>query len=324
MVGPLAPNPIKRFHDLSLCTCGWATSVRANTICELVSSFSRIHLLPRLETINLTFYPTLGRGHEVDYDSEDSLSLQPSLLAALSKSFSTRVPSKLTSLCLHDLLMSDISPLESPPFQTLLIPTLRCLQLSVIYDIGPDHGRWYNFWNAFFPRTITAPVMHHSLTEFSLHSDMPIGSSSELSFAELFLPNLCTLSLINFVLEPPVGIEPFILRHAATLTRLELLTFGLPVTRLSPLSTSTSPFVTPTGAEESSCSWEDIWDRFAAQLTALIALNIEDCRYCVYGPNRCVWVARVSKSRNAADIAALQRFRTIVALIVAARSGELD
>ena len=294
-------------------------SVRTNNICELVSSFSRIHLLPRLETINLTFYPTLGRGRQVASDSVDSLSLQPSLLAALAKNFSTHPPSKLTSLCLHDILMSDFSPLESLPFQTLLTPTLRCLELSVLYDISPDHARWFNFWSAFFTRIIPTPT-HHSLTEFFLLSNMPIGPSSELSFSDLFFPHLCTFSLSNFVLEPLVGIELFILRHAATLTRLELLMFSLPVTRLRPLSTSPSLSLTLTGAEESGRSWEDIWDRFAAELTALIALHLEDCWYCVYGPNRCVWGARVSKSRDAADVAALQRFRKIVS----ARSGEMD
>jgi hypothetical protein len=197
--------------------------------------------------------------------------------------------------------------------------TQRRLQLSVLYDIAPDNARWCNFWSTFFPRTIPTPTQH-TLTEFSLHSDMPIGSSFELSFTGLYLPHLCELSLFNFVLEPPVGIEPFILRHATILARLELLMFSLPVTRLRPLSTSTSPPAALTRAEESGRSWECIWDRFAAELTVLVALQLDDCWYCIYGPNKCVWGASVRNSRNAADVAALQRFRTIVA----ARSGEMD
>jgi hypothetical protein len=296
----------------------WADSVRTNAISELVSLFSCIHQFPRLETINLTFYPMLD--NRVGSNSGGRRSLQAPLLGALAtwqlqRPCAIQADVPLFARPTHvGILPSRISPIPDCPDAAL-----RRLQLSVLYDIAPDDARWCNFWSTFFPRTIPAPTQH-ALTEFSLHSDMPIGSSSELSFVGLYLPRLYALSLSNFVLEPPVGIEPFILRHATTLTRLELLMFSLPITRLRPLSTSISPSVTLTRAEESDHSWDYIWDRFAVELTALVALHLDDCWYCIYGPNRCVWGVSVSNSCNAVDASALQRFRTIVA----ARSGEMD
>ena len=68
-----------------------------------------------------------------------------------------------------------------------------------------------------------------TLTELTLHSKMNVGASSGLPLASLSFPCLRALSLRNVVFEPSAGIENFILRHAATLTRLELLTCKLAI-----------------------------------------------------------------------------------------------
>ncbi|KAH9022086.1 hypothetical protein EDB83DRAFT_2679220 [Lactarius deliciosus] len=152
--------------------------------------------------------------------------LQTSILDALATSFNVRAP-KLTSLSLHNLRTSDLSLLESPSFQTTLMTLLR-LQLSVLFDHspGPDTDleleRWCNFWGTLCPRMVLTPTQH-SLTELTLHSDTYVGALCGLSFAGLHFPRLCALSLRMVVFEPSVGATQFILRHAATLARLELL-----------------------------------------------------------------------------------------------------
>ncbi|KAH9059844.1 hypothetical protein EDB87DRAFT_730558 [Lactarius vividus] len=311
------------FHDTDTDRRGRALKyVRSSAVHELASSFSRIHQLPRLETINLTFYPSYG--NRLD---GGGFTLQPSVLGALASSFSVRAP-KLMSLSLHNLRTSDLSPLGSPSFQTVLT-TLRHFQLSVLFDGASGRSRdfepWCNFWGTLCPRMVLAP-MQHSLTELTLHSDVNVGALSGLSFAGLHFPRLCALSLRMVIFEPSVGAKQFILGHAATLARLELLVCKLPVNPDMLL------YPSPTAhAGDESDSWECIWDGFAAELTALVALHVDERRSDRWGlTNSEFRYARPDSRtmtyqetytfahRNAADAAALRRFH----LTVATRSEE--
>lgn len=117
---------------------------------------------------------------------------------------------------------------------------------------------------------------------------------------------------------------PFVLQHASTLTRLEILSCTLPLNdeiSLSP-SDSDSPSTAPTPAEESSFgpdSWHPIWDRFAAELTTLIMLRVDGPEFL--HTSSTLWEIGANEQHDAADVAALRRFR----MIVAARSlGELS
>ncbi|KAH9173974.1 hypothetical protein EDB89DRAFT_646754 [Lactarius sanguifluus] len=309
------------FHDTDTDRRGRALKyLRSSAVHELASSFSRSHQLPRLETINLTFYPSYG--NRLD---GGGLALQSSVLGALASSFSIRAP-KLMSLSLHNLRIRDLSPLESPPFQTVLT-TLRHFQLSVLFDSVPGSdtyfGRWCNFWGTLCPRMILAP-MQHSLTELTLHSDVYVGAFSRLSFAGLYFSHLGALSLRMVVFEPSVDAKHFILRHAATLARLELL--------VCKLSLNPDIFLSPpptTHARDESGSeldyWEYIWDRFAAELTALVALHVDERRSDRWGrtgsefryvhpdPERMAYRMTTLAHRNAADAAALRRFHLTVA-----------
>ena len=284
---------------------------------DLESSFSkflsRVHQLPRLETIKLWFVPRYDVS--VSSDNGSRPPLQTSFLAALTASFSVRAPSELTTLSLHCLVVSGF-PSESAPFLTLLMPALRHLYLSVLNDIPLNDVRWCNFWGTFIPRIILAPVQH-SLTDLMLDSDITIGSSSGLSFAGLYFPRLSALTLSKFLWGPSVGIEPFILQHANTLAQLSLRSCSLPVTKLRLLSPTPSTALAE--AEEPSNSWEYIWDRFAAELTVLVALLTDSTFYATCDSDKHVWEAGISDTRKAADNAALQRFR----MTVAARSKEM-
>ena len=241
------------------------TSVTISAARELGKLFSRLHRLPRLETINLTFFSAYG--HWLDFDGEGRLALQESTLRALATSFSVRSPSKLTSLSLHNLHTWDVSPLESPPFQAVL-KTLRRLQLSVIYDRARDlaiaSDRWSHFWGTLCCHLVLAPTQHF-LTELARHGNVHVGASLKLCFAGLHFPRLRALSC-KILFEPSVGAEPFILRHAATLTRLHLIACKL-------------PFDTPSTPDEeltAVITWKNIWDSFATDLTALVALHVDE------------------------------------------------
>ncbi|KAN0138066.1 hypothetical protein V8E53_003955 [Lactarius tabidus] len=305
--------------------------VRTSAINELASSFSRIHQLPRLETINLNFY---GKWHTSD--RKGRLALQESILGALAESFSVCAPSKLTTLSLHSLNPSVLSSLDSPAFQTVLT-TLRQLELSMTLDrslgLNAAWDPWVHFWGL-CPPIVLSPTQH-SLTELTLHSDVHVGSSSGLSLRALHFPHLRALSLCNLVFDRSVGAEDFILRHAATLVQLGLIMCKLPFHIDRSLSLSPSPsltqFATLARDEESNDGprcWDRIWDRFATELTGLVSLYVDErrrdlwgnasleCRYVDPGTRISYREIDAPEPRNTADAKALQRF----GMTVAARS----
>jgi len=163
------------------------------------------------------------------------------------------------------------------------------------------------------------------LTHLTLHTEIFVGASSGLSFHALHFPHLCTLSLRKLVFEPSVGVEHFILRHAATLSRLELIMCGLPIDPDTEMliysSRSRSTTLTRDKSGLEPLHWERIWDNFAADLTALIALHVNESetRTCIL-PVRHRYVAPVPEyrmfaveSRDAPDAEALRRFYMTIA-----------
>ena len=257
------------------------------------------------------FYPL--KDNRANSDNGGQLALQASILGALATSFKVRVPPKLRSLSLHNLRTSDLPVFESPPFQNFLT-NLRRLQLSVLFDFEPDDrtftSRCYHFWGTLLPRMIFAPAQH-AVTDLTLHSDVSFGRSSGLSLNGLHFPHMYALSLRNLVMETSVGIEPFILRHAASLTRLELVACMLP-TYPNPLPI---PWALPFPPPSSARCWDSIWDHFAVELTSLVALHVHDpeCSYVFAWFGLSFFRDSARESREATDVAALQRFRAVVA-----------
>ncbi|KAH9173970.1 hypothetical protein EDB89DRAFT_646658 [Lactarius sanguifluus] len=292
---------------------------------ELASSFSRIHQLPRLKTINLTFYQRYAnQRYGKNRPDGSSHALQLAVLSALASSFRVRAPD-LTLLSLYNLRTSDLSPLESPSFQTVLT-TLRRLRLSPLFD-PPDpftvDDRWSHLWGTLHPRMLTP--MQHPLTVLTLDSNAHVGALAGLSFDGLQFPHLCSLSLASLVFEPSVGAQNFILRHAATLARLQLIMCKLPVIPVTFFTPSPSSSTTFARDEPSSGpdTWERVWDCFAAKLTALISLHVNespeewssDFRYGIHGIRNLSdggGDTDVFAPRNVADAAALQRFHKSV------------
>lgn len=279
---------------------------------ELESLFSHIHQLPHLETINLTFDPIYDNRPVSDHKGR--LALQASIVRALAASFGVRINPKLTFLSIHNMRTWDLSPLESAPFQTFLA-TVRRLQLSVLFDATPDprtfFSRWSHFWQSLSPH-ILSPTQN-TLTELTLHSDHCVDAAFYLPFDKLHFPHLCSLSLCNLIFGPLTGIEPFILRHAATLTLLELISCRLSIPDGIFLSLSIS--MTNPRDKESSIApggWHRIWHCFGAELTALVTLRVA----CIGIPSGVI----LADDHNPADVAALRHFYAIVA----ARSEEMN
>ena len=291
-------------------------SAITGAINKLASSFSRIHQLPRLEAINLQFteirYQTLFNG-------EAHRSLQASLLGALADSFHVHVPSKLMSLYLLNLRTFGPHPLETLQSQTILT-TSRRLKLSVVFELNyPDVPVPFyllnNFWGSLSLRMI--PVqMQVILTDLVLHSDGLFGTTSTLSFSELHFPCLSKLSLrdIVFTTTSP-GAEDFILRHSTTLTLLELFTCKVLMSNNASLllSQSESTNLAMDVEWRRRPYWDRIWDRFAAELTSLITLHVDE-RFSQYVHmiGSSYFIRNTGESRNAADRAALQHFRMTV------------
>ncbi|KAI9435313.1 hypothetical protein H4582DRAFT_681352 [Lactarius indigo] len=124
---------------------------------------------------------------------------------------------------------------------------------------------------------ILAPTQH-TLMELTLHSQTPVRASSWFSLAELHLPHLCSLSLRGNIFRPSVGAEPFVLQHAATLARLEVSDCFLPAPVDPPFFNFQSLSTTlarDEGSRPGPSGWDRIWDRFSAELTALVALDID-------------------------------------------------
>jgi hypothetical protein len=124
-----------------------------------------------------------------------------------------------------------------------------------------------------------------------------------------------------------VGVELFILRHAYTLSQLELISCRLPIDpdTKTLISSSRSPSTTLTrgkcGLEP--LHWERIWDNFAAELTALVAVNVDEARERIV-LMRGRYVVPISvgyvgyrefavESRDTADTEGLRRFYMTVA-----------
>ncbi|KAH9022091.1 hypothetical protein EDB83DRAFT_89812 [Lactarius deliciosus] len=299
-----------------------ASQVNDDAVDELANSFSRVYQLPRLETINLMFYPRYGTqlGNQLDGGHP---ALQSSVLSALVSSFSVCTPN-LTSLFLHNLCTSDLSPLESPSFQTILT-TLRRFQLSPLFNppnsVTVDDS-WSYFWGTLCPRMLTP--MQYSLTELTLHSNVHVGALAGLSFDGLHFPRLCAVSLGRIVFDTPVGAQDFILRHAATLARLELLMCKLPITLTPSISSSIVATVTVNDPSSDPYNWARVWDCFEAKLTALVSLRVDefhDGYYFQYGSNLGPYA--FTTPRAATNAVALRRLRmTVVARSEKVRRAE--
>ncbi|KAF7344438.1 Pribosyltran domain-containing protein [Mycena sanguinolenta] len=101
---------------------------------------------------------------------------------------------------------------------------LRSLDISVLSSEG-DEGSYFQdplveFWSASMSAIVRSAT---NLTTLTIRSDQLIGSCPVLSFNEVSIPQLASLTLHGFSLDPTdADAVEFIVRHKATLSRLAL------------------------------------------------------------------------------------------------------
>ncbi|KAI0259354.1 hypothetical protein BC834DRAFT_634556 [Gloeopeniophorella convolvens] len=291
------------------------TYVRTSTIDALYDAFSAIYNLPLLETVSLTFFQSYGywRGSDIPGHRK----LQASVLDALALSF-TRSQPNLKSLHLHNLHITHLGPLASPAIRTVL-EHLSDLRISLLFDDTTDGSafpaHWEHFWGTTLPERILTPTQS-ALISLTLHSDAHVGGDARLALADMRFAHLNALSLRRVVFDARTGAEVFILAHAQTLMRLELIGCKLPAPAY--------------GSAHLPRAWADVWDKFEIELVGLRELRVDqrrsdrwgfngpERRYVRAGPQMTFVEAEIGAESDAADAASLKRLHAAVAARVEA------
>ncbi|KAF7340580.1 Pribosyltran domain-containing protein [Mycena sanguinolenta] len=144
---------------------------------------------------------------------------------------------------LGSLVVKNLLPIPNEIYNNIhfhaFFRPLHELDIGVLCDVNGGK-RWYEqeplleFWEKVVPRMVLSAS---ALTALTIRSNDPVGACPAMSFKDLLFPHLTSLSFHRFALEPavsqpfrywPWGTPPdsdvadFILRHEATLERLEL------------------------------------------------------------------------------------------------------
>ncbi|KAI9435286.1 hypothetical protein H4582DRAFT_2079814 [Lactarius indigo] len=161
-------------------------------------------------------------------------------------------------LSLNSLRVRDLSSFEFPSSQT--VPTTpRRLLLSVLSD--PTIPTW----GTLYPRMILAATQH-TLMALVLHGQTFPCASSGFSLTGLRFPPVCRSRAFH----PAITLPPS--RGSRSMNASCLLLFDFQ-------SLSTTLF-RDEGSRPGPVGWDRIWDRFAAELTALVTLDVGlECRY---------------------------------------------
>ena len=174
-------------------------------------------------------------------------------------------PSTVKSLSLTNVVGVEDNAFESSAFQTV-VSSLQSLSISTIapeYESGCDFQlrHWYNaFWQSTIPKRFLVPA-ESSLTSLSLGSDVLIGPIDEFNINHYFFPRLSSLKLSHFLF-CWCPVDEFILKHKATLQKLELRNCEMYVSHLSARSSAPPRH------------WSDVYNNFQAQLTKLEELMV--------------------------------------------------
>ncbi|KAJ7666683.1 hypothetical protein DFH06DRAFT_250100 [Mycena polygramma] len=172
--------------------------------------FSRLSKFPNLQSLRLNFNSS--------YEEKPShfLRLQNEVFAALAAS----PPPPITSLTLNNLIAVPDDIYAQEDFRRLFA-SLRELEISVISDTETEGSYIRDPLTTFWEDSVSHMVRSATAaTALTIRSDQFVGACPALSTNGTFLPHLTSLALHKFTLEGDV--MDLILRHKATLTRLEL------------------------------------------------------------------------------------------------------
>jgi hypothetical protein len=186
----------------------------------LQTAFAGLARFPNLRALQLDFHGIYQEDEAHDIGSPSHfLRLQLGLFATLAA-----VLLPFTSLKLNNVIPKPDDIYTQQDFLGILRP-LKELSISVISDIWEgayQEEPLVEFWEISVAKMVRSAV---SVTTLTLGSNQAVGACPVLPIADTFLPQLSSLTLRNFALEPsnPTNdVLAFILRHKSTLTHLEL------------------------------------------------------------------------------------------------------
>jgi len=162
-----------------------------------------------------------GLGFMTVYNPTHFLLLQNEIFATLA----ANPPPPLTSITLNNVIAIPDDIYAQEDFHKIFQASKQ-LGISVLSDAGDSCSYWHDplvkFWNQSVPHMVRSAT---AVTALTIRSDQAVGTCPALSFKDTFLPHLTSLALHRFALDPEFPAEDvveWILRHKATLTRLEL------------------------------------------------------------------------------------------------------
>ncbi|KAJ7026953.1 hypothetical protein C8F04DRAFT_1123774 [Mycena alexandri] len=223
----------------------------------LRNTFSGLAKFSMLESLRLNLHDTyeeeLVNNEEVPECPSHFLLLQREIFAGLAEN----PPSSLLSLTLNNVIAVPNEIYSEEDFHRIF-RSLQKLEISVLSIDADEGAHLYDsailFWDESVPPIVRSAT---ALTSLKIYSDQPVGSMPAMSFEDMFLPHLTSLTLHRFVFGPGDP-DNFILCHKATLVRLEL--------RESSIDCGIVDFGQHANYP---CPWHAILARFEAELTGL-------------------------------------------------------
>ncbi|KAJ6489165.1 hypothetical protein C8R47DRAFT_477029 [Mycena vitilis] len=183
--------------------------------------FSRLSRFPNLQSLRLNFNSSWEEEGDTTFNlptlkPSHFLRLQNEMLATLAAS----PPPPITSLILNNLIAVPDDIYAQEEFRRLFA-SLRELEISVISDTEVEGSYMLDPLTTFWEKSVGHMVRGATAaTALTIRSDQSVGAGPTLPTIGTFLPHLTSLVLHKCALQSDV--VNLILRHKATLTRLEL------------------------------------------------------------------------------------------------------
>ncbi|KAI0040935.1 hypothetical protein FA95DRAFT_1611403 [Auriscalpium vulgare] len=239
----------------------------------LTEAFSRLHTLPSLNAISVTFplgkysfKPDFTNGilvsaYEGRVASVPELRIQLGILARLevfatARYFASQGRAPLRSLTIRNLNPYFTRQLSFSPFRRLFegLTNLRlCIFTSIDAADGVRIPLLTYFCNDILPSLLRASKS--TLRSLTLQVDQVLGYHAGLFLGDLHYPRLQYLSLFNILFSDATGTETFIISHARTLRSLVITDCKIDA------------------ATKSSLSWSRVYARLGEALTELVHMG---------------------------------------------------
>ncbi|KAI0065152.1 hypothetical protein BV25DRAFT_140456 [Artomyces pyxidatus] len=280
----------------------------------ITASISSIHEFSTLKAITISFEPCDQLLSDVLSVDDEPFYHQLAILTSLAE-ISHLINARLTSLTINRIIPSFVELFSTPPFLALL-DSVTILRLTTWVELSDElylEETWLGFWRTSIHGILALPTLASNLTSLTLFSNVDVGIIAPLELIGLTYPRLTSLSLRHVVFHPDVGTEEFIIRHARTLTHLELY-----MCKIAMFEADIEPHQL----------WALLWARFAVELESLTHLVVlmqtqRIGRRMARRPEQVLTYSRLTEPwghlgldggpiGGSADLEALEKFRGVV------------